>query len=144
MTHQGIDVRHANDGVVFQTNHFVGQNTISYDVDPIRDNSLKRFERIEKLLLDQPKLSRSKMQSILRDRVDPWSGEVSPLGTFNDGNSLATNGALFGVLFSPENLHFYVASGDIPVPEQEWYGFSLLTLLGEEDPNPPTEYLHPE
>ena len=75
--------------------------------------------------------------------MDPWSGEETPVGTFNDGNSLATNGALFGVIFAPEKLHFYVASGDIPVPEQQWHGFSLLSLLGEEDPTPPSEFLTP-
>lgn len=141
MTHQGIDIRSSDQGLVFQTNHFVGQNTASYDVDPIRDNSLKRFDRLEELLSNQEKLSLSKLQAILKDRIDPWSGEETPEGTFNDGNSLATNGALFGVIFAPEQLHFYVASGEIPVPEQEWYGFSLLTLLGEDDPTPPFEFL---
>ena len=141
MTHQDMDMRLSDQGIVFQTNHFVGQNTSSYDVDPIRDNSLKRFERLEELLSTQEKLSLTKLQSILKDRLDPWSGEEAPAGTFNDGNSLATNGALFGVIFAPEQLHFYVASGEIPVPEQEWYGFSLLSLLGEDDPTPPLEFL---
>ena len=143
MTHQDIDMRLAAQGMVFQTNHFVGERTSIYDVDPIRDNSQKRFDRIDELLSIQPKLSMQSLQSILKDRMDPWSGEETPVGTFNDGNSLATNGALFGVIFAPEQLHFYVASGDIPVPEQQWYGFSLLSLLGEEDPNPPAEFLVP-
>jgi hypothetical protein len=135
MTHNHFDMRQSDTGIVFQTNHFVGEETAMLDRDPARDNSLKRFDRLEELLSGQEELTIVQLKGILQDRVDPWSREESPIGTFNDGNSLATNGALFGVIFVPEKQHFYVASGDIPVPEQLWYGFSLRTLLGEDDPN---------
>ena len=134
MGHQNWQKREPQDGIIYQTNHFVGDSSSSWDVEPVRENSLKRYERLQALLDNAPNLDLYAMQNLLRDRMDPWSGQESPIGTFNDGNSLATNGALFAVIFEPTKGHFYVASGGIPVPEQPWLGFSLHTLLGKEDP----------
>ncbi|MAA79299.1 MAG: hypothetical protein CL916_08565, partial [Deltaproteobacteria bacterium] len=70
MTHQDIDMRLAEQGMVFQTNHFVGEKTSIYDVDPVRDNSQKRFDRIDELLSAQPKLSIQTIQSMRSLRMD--------------------------------------------------------------------------
>jgi len=47
----------------------------------------------------------------------------------DDGNSLATNGALYQVIFDPAGLRFWVAAGALPVPDQPLTGFSLAELL---------------
>jgi len=65
----------------------------------------------------------------MRDRVNPDDGSESPLGTFDDNKSIGSNGAIYSIVFDPGNLHFWVAAGKIPVPEQEFTGFSLGTLL---------------
>ena len=100
------DIQHT-----FQTNHFVGEQTQMLDKEPARDNTLKRFDRLEELLSGQDALTIPILKSILQDRMDPWSREETSIGTFNDGNSLATNGALFGVIFVPELQHFYSIFG---------------------------------
>jgi len=141
MTHDYIERREPFEHMLFQTNHFIGEHTSNLDREPSKEDSLKRYDRIAQLLPAEQQLNAQQLKTILQDRMDPWSGLESPLGTFDDGMSVATNGALFAIVFEPTNRHFYVASGDIPVPEQQWYGFSLYQLLGEEDPNPVSDFL---
>ena len=134
MTHSKISARESQNGILLQTNHFIDPQSAQWDVEPIRENSLKRYERLVELSETIQDIDITTIKSILQDRIDPWTGLESPVGTFDDGNSLATNGALFGVIFLPQKRHFYVASGQIPVPEQPWYSFSLYELFGLEDP----------
>lgn len=68
----------------------------------------------------------------MRDRVNPRTGEESPAGEIDDGASLATNGALYQVVFAPESLSFWVAAGHLPVPSQPFVGFNLGEMLGRE------------
>ena len=109
MTHNTIEQRSPEEGILFQTNHFVGTHTSTLDKEPVNDDSLRRYDRISDLLQTDTLFNTEAVQHILQDRVDPWSGEESPEGIFDDGLR-ATNGA-FLPLFLNRKQHFYVASG---------------------------------
>ena len=135
MTASAIARRGMNRGAVWLTNHFVDPSTADLDADPAGSSSIKRFKRLEQLLTPESEysvhgtLNPQKIVKILRDRIDPDTMIESPLGTLDDDSSLATNGAIYAIIFDPGNLHFWVASGEIPVPEQTFTGFSLGELL---------------
>jgi len=135
MTAKKTAVREMTEGVLWMTNHFVHPDMEALDLDPAGESSLRRFTRFSQLLppdgtesrygtFDPPEVVR-----VLRDRINANSGKESPLGTFDDNRSLATNGAIYAMVFDPGSLHFWAAAGTIPVPEQEFTGFSLGTLL---------------
>ncbi|MBC7545340.1 MAG: hypothetical protein H7338_21655 [Candidatus Sericytochromatia bacterium] len=130
-----IGERRLTDGVVFTSNHFLAPETAALDREPVNPSSRRRFERLGQLLSPQVsgslygKLTPLGMVNIMRDRVDPWTGKTSPLSEFDDACSLATNGALYAILFDPEARKFWVAMGKIPVPTQPFVGFSLTELL---------------
>ncbi|MBN1771362.1 MAG: hypothetical protein JXB32_08885 [Deltaproteobacteria bacterium] len=135
MTARRLGVRRLSDGVVWLTNHFTAPETVDADADPAGASSLLRYDRLAQLLprdgsatrfgaFDPPELAR-----VLRDRVDPYTGLEAPVGTFDNDGSLATNGAMYAIVFSPEDLVLWVAAGTLPVPEQPLYGFALAELL---------------
>ncbi len=142
MSPLGMAVRELEEGVLFELNHFAAETTVDLDVSPIPDSSAKRQLRLEQLVLpdgDQTvygELDRDNLLAVVRDRIDPDTGEESSLDTFDDDLTLATNGALYSVIFDPERRHFWLSAGTTPVPQQSHRGFSLLELLGREDPNP--------
>ena len=72
---------------------------------------------------------------ILRDRVDPATMVTSP-PIFDDGLSLATDGALYEAVFDGSRLQLWVAAGAIPIPGQPFVGFSLSHLLGDANAAP--------
>jgi len=135
MTADAVAKRDMKNGAVWMTNHFVDPSTEDLDADPAGSSSLKRFKRLQQLLTQESEYSLhgtidlETMTKILRDRVDPDTMVESPLGTLDDDSSLATNGAIYAIIFDPGNLFFWVASGEIPVPEQTFIGFSLSDLL---------------
>lgn len=135
MTATTVAKRDMNKGAVWLTNHFVDPTTKDLDADPSGVSSLKRFKRLQQLLTPESEysvhgtLNPKEMVKILRDRIDPDTMIESPLGTLDDDSSLATNGAIYAMIFDPGKLHFWVASGEIPVPEQPFTGFSLGELL---------------
>lgn len=135
MTASAVARRGMNRGAVWLTNHFVDPSTANLDADPAGSSSLKRFKRLEQLLTPESgysvhgTLNPQEIVKILRDRIDPDTMIESPLGTLDDDSSLATNGAIYAIIFDPGSLHFWVASGEIPVPEQTFTGFSLGELL---------------
>ena len=135
MTASATAKRAMNRGAVWLTNHFVDPSMAALDLDPAGSSSLKRFKRLEQLLTPESEysvhgtLNPAEIVKILRDRIDPDTMVESPLGTLDDDSSLATNGAIYAIIFDPERLHFWVASGEIPVPEQTFTGFSLSELL---------------
>lgn len=143
MTARRVGVRRLADGAVWLTNHFVAPETVDADADPVGASSLLRYERLAQLVprggsatrfgtFDPPELVR-----LLRDRVNPSTGIEAPVGTFDNDAGLATNGALYAIVFSPEDLTFWVAAGALPVPEQPFHGFSLPELLGCPGARPP-------
>ena len=129
-------VRTQQDGVAILTNHFVAPGTSDLDEEPPSEGSRRRLARLQALV---PKdgaetlygtFTPEVLARVLRDRVNPDDGTVSAAGVVDDDSlSLATNGALYQVIFDPAGLRFWVAAGVLPVPEQPMTGFSLATLL---------------
>ncbi len=124
------------DGVVYATNHFVAAETSGLDKDPPSKHSTLRYDRLSQLLDPGGEeslygtLSPEVLVKVARDRIDPETGEESPADEFDNGKSLATNGALYAIVFDPAKLRFWVAAGALPVPSQTFVGFSLGELLG--------------
>jgi hypothetical protein len=131
-----VGERRLTDGVVAATNHFLAPETAPLDQEPISPSSRKRFERLGQLVTPglsdslYGRLDPAKLVGIMRDRLDPWTGKEMPAATFDDGCSLATNGALYAILFDPAAGRFWVAMGKLPVPAQPYVGFDLTELLG--------------
>ncbi len=142
MTATVLGIRDMTDGVVALTNHFVAEETKDADEFPTGDSSRRRYERLMQLATpdgidtNYGQIDPEVMVSILRDRVNPDDGEQQPEGTFDNNSSIATNGAIYQVVFDPTNLWFWVAAGAIPVPEQTFVGFSLGELLELPDAQP--------
>ena len=142
MTPAAVDVRSLKNDVVHATNHFLGPRTSLLDRQPIGDSSGLRAERLQQLV--EPgkattlygKLDPAALVKVMRDRRNPRTGKQSPADTFDDDLSLATNGALFQIVFDPAALTFRVAAGAAPVPAQPFVGFSLRELLGQDDTAP--------
>jgi len=142
MTAAHLGERRMNeDGVVWATNHFLAPETEAYDMDPTREANTLRYERFRQLV-DKDATDWTGARStqygafnplvlveVLRDRYNPYTGEQSAYDEFDNGKSIATYGALFAIVFQPEDLWFWVAAGTIPVPQQEYTGFSLGELL---------------
>jgi len=130
-----VGTRSQEAGVVFATNHFVAAETEKLDKVPPSNSSLRRFERVAELVTPGGKdtlygtLDPAALVAIARDRVNPWTGEESPFGTIEDDSSIATNGALYAVVFDPGSRLFWVAAGGQPVPPKAFTGFSLRELL---------------
>jgi hypothetical protein len=136
MTARRIGVRHLADDAVWLTNHFVAPETVGADADPAGPSTTLRFDRLAQLVPRDGSATRfgtfdpAELARVLRDRVDPYTGIEAPVGTFDNNGSLATNGAMYAIVFSPEDLVFWAAAGTLPVPEQPFHGFSLGELLG--------------
>jgi hypothetical protein len=135
--------------VLWATNHFVAPETKDLDADPASNSSLNRFERWRQLLSPDSsethygQIDPEDMIAMMRDRVDPWTHEEYPADTFDNNRSIATNGALFEILYDPERLFFWVAAGKLPVPQQPFVGFSLGELLGLPDAAPVDPPVYP-
>lgn len=140
---QYSDVRPMEDGVVFATNHFVGEKTSLLDRDPASDSTMIRWERLSELVPPQSpstlhgSFDPEGLIALMRDRVNPRTGQESPTSA-DDGLSLATNGALYQVVFAPESLSLWVAAGKVPVPSQPFVGFNLGEMLGLEGYSTPS------
>jgi isopenicillin-N N-acyltransferase-like protein len=137
MAPQHVGTLKMKDGVVYATNHFRDPKTSLLD-NP-SDSSTVRLNRLSQLL---PKgasasvhgtLSPKAVVSVLRDRINATTGAQSAKTVIDDNKTIATNGALYEVLFDPAARTFWVAAGALPVPVQPFTGFSLGELLGEED-----------
>jgi hypothetical protein len=130
-----VGVRPIEDGVVFETNHFVAPETADLDADPPAEHTTLRFDRLGQLVPRAGADSKygsfdpTALVALMRDRVDPYEGTESGAEVFDNGKSLATDGALYEVVFDPEALRFWVAAGSIPVPAQPFTGFSLEQMV---------------
>ena len=136
MTSKVIGIREMdNDHVLYATNHFEGTESAEADSEVTAESSLIRFERLKQLASKDGKdtkygnLNSETLIEIMRDRINPFTGEEHSVEIFDNNQSLATNGALFMIVFDPENLHFWVAAGGMPVSSQPFTGFSLGQLL---------------
>lgn len=135
MSPQQVELLGMKDGIVYTTNHFVGEKTAPLDREE-PENSNHRFGRLAQLLpRGAPEsvhgsLAPEIVIKVMRDRKNSITGEISPADAFEDGQSIATNGALYQLVFDPADLTFWVAAGALPVPAQPFTGFSLGELLG--------------
>lgn len=144
MTAQHIGERKMNaDGIIYVTNHFLAEETKDYDQEPTKEANLLRYDRYSQLLEPDGKdtlygmLDPENIVKVLRDRINPYTGEESPIDEFDNGKSIATYGALFAIVFDPEKTLVWIATGKIPVPQQPFVGFSLKKLLGYKDASDP-------
>ncbi|WP_416667641.1 C45 family autoproteolytic acyltransferase/hydolase [Egbenema bharatensis] len=130
-------------GVLYATNHFVTPEMFDKQAPP-NASTLSRYDRYKQLL--EPEGSHSyygridpeKMTEILRDRINPYTLEASPLDLFDDNSSPGGNGSLRQAIYDPKRLHFWVAAGKPPVPENPFVCFSLGELLEFSDAVPCT------
>jgi hypothetical protein len=137
MTGRSMAVREiSDDGVLYMTNHFADPAMVDKDSEPLSDSTLPRFDRFKQLLEPGERDSHygqvtpNKVVEILRDRINPYTFKESPADIYDDDSSIGTNGSLRQVVFDPERLRFWVASGKVPVPQQPFVCFSLGEMLG--------------
>jgi hypothetical protein len=122
-------------GVLYMTNHFVSPTMQDQDREPSSQSSVTRYDRFKQLL--EPggvhsrygKLEAGVMVQILRDRVNPYTLKESPANVYDDNSSIATNGVMRQVVFDPQRLLFWLATGNVPVPKNPFVGFSLGEML---------------
>lgn len=125
----------SNDDVLYATNHFLAPETVGKDIQP-KQSTLLRYERFQQLLNpNQPtsyygKVNSKTMVEMLRDRTNPQTQKQSALTLFDDNASIGGNGALRQEVFDPKNLLFWVASGEVPIPENPFVCFSMGEMLG--------------
>jgi hypothetical protein len=137
MAPAAVGIRTLEDDHLFAVNHFVAPETIDLDQEPTSPHTAIRWDRLVQLVTPDATetyfgtLEPATLAEIMRDRVDAWTGEAFPADTFDNGRSIATNGALYQVVYDPAARVFWVAAGAIPVPQQPLVGFSLLELLGK-------------
>jgi hypothetical protein len=137
------------DGVVYVTNHFLAPETAGCDHQPPKEANVRRYERYRQLLepgatdwAGSPSsyygtFDPARVAAVLRDRHNPYTGVESAADVFDDGGeSIATYGAVFAVVFDPARKWFWVGAGTVPIPQQPFVGFSLDELLGEPGATP--------
>jgi hypothetical protein len=137
ITSKVIGERGLDDNVVYATNHFMAAATHDADQQPQDPSSLLRFARMGQLIPKNGadslygKIDPAALVGVLRDRVNPYNGTLSPAGDFdNGGMSISTNAAVYQMVFDGEDLNFWVAAGyPQPVPRHPFQGFSLSQLL---------------
>jgi hypothetical protein len=148
MTASRTSIRRMNtDGLAYVTNHFTSPDMDGLD-RPVEaeGSSMARLKRLDELL---PPDGRESLYgqvdaaagiSILRDRTNPFTGETYEPDVFDNNGSIATNGAVWSMIFLPEDHLFYMAAGQPPVPAHAYIGFDLDELLkgpGARPPDPP-------
>ena len=137
----GVGIRTLDGNVVYETNHYVGATMAGTDNQPPPQHSTLRYERLGELVPEGAsatlygQLEPTSFVQILRDRVDPATMVDEP-PIFDDGLSLATDGALYEAVFDGSRLQLWVAAGAIPIPAQPFVGFSLSHLLGDANAAP--------
>ncbi len=122
-------------GVLYMANHFVSPEMQGEDRDPPSTSSLIRHERFKQLLepggphSKHGKIDPAVMIQVLRDRVNPTTLKESPSTIYDDNASIATNGVVRQVVYDPQRLLFWLATGSVPVPNNPFVGFSLGEML---------------
>jgi hypothetical protein len=148
MTASHMGIRRMNaDGLVYVTNHFTHPDMEGRHrpVEP-EGSSKSRLKRLDELLPPDGRESLYGLVdaaagiTVLRDRYNPFTGETQEPQVFDNNASIATNGAIWSIVFLPEDRIFYMAAGQIPVPSNAYIGFDLDELLkgpGARQPDPP-------
>jgi hypothetical protein len=136
------------DGLVYATNHFLDPEMDPLDNEPEtpEDSTVCRLRRLEELLPPEGReslygdLDPAAAASVLRDRYSPCTQETAPEDAFDTDSSIGTNGAIWSMVFVPEELTLYLAAGEPPVPRHAYVGFDLNELLRADAdgiPDPP-------
>ena len=122
-------------GTVYASNHFAAEEFVERDLP--NPSSESRFHRYQQLLEPDGQdsvygnIDPKKAITVLRDRVNPATGNETPRSVFDDDLTIGGNGPLRQVVFEPASGLFWVASGtEPPVPEAPFTCFSLSQLLG--------------
>ncbi len=148
MTAHHMGVRELDEnGLVFMVNHFLHPDMADLH-EPVTEesSSVRRLQRLQQLLNPggpdsiYGQVDAAGAISVLRDRYDPLTGETYPPEEFDTDGSIANNGAIWSMIFLPEDNLFYVAMGEPPVPQRAYVGFDIDELLrgpGAEPPDPP-------
>jgi hypothetical protein len=124
-----------DNGVLYVTNHFVLPEMYEKQPLPVDPSSKSRFDRFTQLMEPGQRTSYygqidpAVMARILRDRVNPYTRQASPLEVYDDDASPGGNGALRQAIFDPEQLKLWIAAGQPPVPENPFVCFSMGELL---------------
>ena len=141
MSAKVFDQRNLTDDIVYLTNHFTGL-TGEAGSSPYKSSTL-RYERLKQLIEPDGEDTlygslnpETLINKVMRDTINPYDGSSNDLSDFDNDSSLATNGAVFQIVFDPERLLFWVAAGEPPVPSQPFLGFSFSELLGLENSIP--------
>ncbi len=127
------------DGLVYATNHFLDPAMDPLDTNPASPTASTacRLARLEEILPPDGRESRhgaldpAAVRAVLGDRYSPCTGQTAPEDTFDDNGSVGTNGAIWSMVFLPEERVVYFAGGEPPVPRRPYVGFSLDGLLEE-------------
>ncbi len=134
----------ADNGAIYAVNHFLDASMGDYDLPQDMENpdsSIMRQERLQQLV-DQDgedslfgQLDLNGLATVMRDRVNPRTGEEAPWDEENIDNDagIATNGPMHFVIFDPAKLLVWVAAGQLPIPAQPYQCFSLGELLNLPD-----------
>lgn len=124
----------SENGVLFTTNHFVVSEMFDKQAPP-NGSTLSRYDRYKQLLEPEGRdsyygrIDPENMTAILRDRINPYTLQASSIETFDDNSSPGGNGSLRQAIYDPKRLHFWVAAGKPPVPQNPFVCFSLSELL---------------
>lgn len=129
------------DRVVWATNHFLEETTLPHALPlPPGQSTHQRHDRLALLLSNDledgllGQLDPAIAVSVLRDRINPITGQECPVDAWKTCISIGTNGAVHGVVFVPGQRRFFVALGLPPVLARPFEGYSLYDLLGLDDP----------
>jgi hypothetical protein len=135
------------DGLVYATNHFLDPVMDPLDTNPesLTASTACRHQRLQELLPPDGReslygqLAPARATEVLGDRYSPCSGETAPEDAFDTNSSIGTNGAIWSMVFLPEEHSVYFAGGEPPVPLRPYVGFDLDDLLtgGDGTPDPP-------
>ena len=118
------DIRFAKNGAVFETNFMTTPALTSADFllsHGLGKNPKSRYARLEQVLEEfRGQITPQKAAEFLGDHYNISSQSFRPLG-----DVLATLNNLTSVVFNPQRLVFWVASGLAPVCNNPYYGFDL-------------------
>ena len=110
---------------------------------------MTRFQRLGELVPPKGKntlygtFDPAAMVKILRDHHNPLTGNDIPADQFDNGGTIGNNGCIYSIVFAPKRRVFWVAAGQIPVPNSGYTGFSLDELFGVTGAKPPSPDLIP-
>jgi len=134
----------SDDGVVMLTNHYIEPEMVPYHVEyPDGASSKTRLQRLSQLLPPDGAdtlygtFDLESTVAVLRDNYNPYHDTMVPQDQFDEGGTIANNGCIHSMIFLPRQRAFYLAVGGIPIPLNDFVGFSLDELFSVPDASVP-------